>query len=103
MKEPNKKIPQYLKTYFWDTKLNDINLKTNSPFVIERILELGDKKGIHWLLETYQPRDIKATVIRSRNISPKTANFWRLKLDIKEPILCLSKQFQKQQKMFWRI
>lgn len=99
----NNKTPQYLKTYFWDTKLNDINLKTHSPFVIERILEWGDKKSIHWLLDTYGPRDIKSTVIKSRNISPKTANFWRNKFDIKEPILCLSKQFQKQQKMFWRI
>ena len=97
------KIPPYLKAYFWDTKLNNLNLKTHSSFIIERVLEWADKRGVHWLLDTYRPQDIKSTIIKSRNISSKTANFWRLKLDIKKPILCLNKQFQKQRRIFWRI
>ncbi|MCS7263661.1 MAG: hypothetical protein NZ805_02375, partial [Armatimonadetes bacterium] len=86
------KLPEDLHRYFWDTEPTRLNFKRHRTFIIERILEFGDEKAIRWLRRTFGDEAIREVVCQSRRISKRTANFWRLILNIpKEQIACLSK------------
>ena len=41
-----KLIHNFLKKYFWDVDFPSLNKKNHSEFIIERILEYGDKKEV---------------------------------------------------------
>ncbi|MFN3421109.1 MAG: DUF6922 domain-containing protein [Armatimonadota bacterium] len=97
------KLPAELRQYFWDTEPEKLNLRRHSKFIIERILEFGDEFAIRWLRQTFGDEAIKEVVCQSRRISKRTANFWRLILDIpKEQIACLSKRSRNPLSCFWR-
>jgi len=63
---------------FWDTNISRLDLKENRRYIIERILEFGDEKAVSWLLSNYSRGDIRETLRVSRNISPKSRNYWLL-------------------------
>jgi hypothetical protein len=46
------------------------------------LLEHGDLSAVRWLVKTYPKRKIARVVKSSRQISRKTANFWRLRLGL---------------------
>ena len=89
---------QILSKYFWDTDVKNIDLKNNSKQVIERILEYGDEKTIHWLFSFYSASEIKKVARKSRRLSNKSANFWKEVLSasqntsFKKRTLCTKKQ-----------
>ena len=96
-------LPKYLKKYFWDVNFFKLEKTENSRFIIERILEFGDPKAIEWMKDNLLEREIKETVLSSRRLSSKSANFWRIIFNLdKNKVLCLKKSFQKKQKIAWR-
>ncbi|MEW6619528.1 MAG: hypothetical protein AB1422_09405 [bacterium] len=96
------RLPKYLKKYFWDISFEALNKDNYSNFIIERILEYGDEKAIFWMIKSFSIQLIKNTLLHTRRLSPKSANFWRLYFDLnKEEILCLKRSFQKQQSPIW--
>ena len=52
----------------------------HARYIIERIAELGDGQAAGWLTQQYPAAAIYDVVNSSRRVSPKSANFWRLKL-----------------------
>jgi hypothetical protein len=97
-----KQLPTDLHRYFWDVDATRLNVRRYRQFVIERLLEFGDVEAIRWTRRTFGDETIKDVVGRSRRLSRRTANFWRLILDIpKEQVACLSKRSTKRQKVFW--
>jgi hypothetical protein len=98
-----KSIPGFLKKYFWDVDFLKLDKNKHSYFIIERILEYGDKKALKWLKENFEEKAIKNVLLTSKNLSPKTANFWQLIFGLnKDKILCLKKSFRKKQKLIWK-
>jgi hypothetical protein len=98
-----KQLPPNLHRYFWDVDAARLNVQRYRQFVIERILEFGDMPAIRWVRQTFGDEAIKNVVCRSRRLSRRTANFWRLILDIpKEQVACLSKRSTKKQERFWK-
>jgi hypothetical protein len=98
-----KSIPGFLKRYFWDVDFLKLDKNKHSYFIIERILEYGDKKALKWLKENFEEKAIKNVLLTSKNLSPKTANFWQLIFGLnKDKILCLKKSFRKKQKLIWK-
>lgn len=96
------KLPPFFKEYFWDVDFKKLDLKKYPYFIIERVLEYGDQKAIKWLKKNFTLRQIKRFIKKSRIISPKTANFWSLILDIpKDEVLCLSKFYLEARRKFW--
>jgi hypothetical protein len=97
-----KKLPIFLKKYFWEVDFGEINPNKHSAFIIERILELGDQKATNWLLENFPKRTIKQVLCQTRKLSEKSANFWRqiLKVD-KGKIKCLQKSYLQKRKSHW--
>ncbi|MEW6007215.1 MAG: hypothetical protein AB1595_03555 [bacterium] len=90
-----------LKRYFWDVKIKDI--KEYPVFVIERLLEYGDKDAISYLLSNFSKQRIKDVIKETRRISRKSANFWAFYLDIpKKEVKCLRMSFQKNNRKIWK-
>ena len=67
-----------------------------ASFIIERILEEGDEKAAGWMRDNLDIAQIKDVLYNSKNLSPRSANYWQLIFNLKrEKILCLRKSFQK--------
>ena len=98
-----KSLPKFLKKYFWDVDFSQLDKKLHSRFIIERILEYGDKKSVNWMKRNFKPAQIKDIISKSKNLSPRSANFWQLIFQIdRNKILCLKKSFQERQKSIWK-
>jgi len=96
-------IPKFLKKYFWDVDFSKLDKKNYSQFIIERILEYGDERAIKWMRENFKLNKIKSVLQQSKNLSRKSANFWRFIFSLnKNKILCLRKSFQEKQKLIWK-
>jgi len=85
-------LPGFLKPYFWETDLSEVQERRHRTYIIERVVEYGDDRAIRWLRQTYTPAQIARVVRTSRAISPNTANLWALTLGIpRKDIRCFSK------------
>ncbi|OGK38579.1 hypothetical protein A3F03_00485 [Candidatus Roizmanbacteria bacterium RIFCSPHIGHO2_12_FULL_41_11] len=95
-------LPLGFQKYFWDTDLKIINPKKNAVYVVERLLEWGDAKTIHWLENAYGRTYLKKIIIKTRRLSPKSANFYaHFYLINPKRILCLQKGFPQKQRTIW--
>jgi len=97
-----KRLPPFLKKYFWDVDFEKLNPHKYPYFVIERILEYGDDKPAKWMLRHFNRAELKQTLSKRRGISRRSANYWALILGIpKNQILCLKKQYQSNLQKTW--
>jgi len=67
--------------YFWDSDPSALDIRLNQTYIIERLLDLGDEKAVHWLFKTYSRVEVAEVLRSSRSISPKSRLFWTLILD----------------------
>lgn len=74
-------IAEHLRPFFWETDLFKINIEKNKQYIIERILELGDRNAVQWLFSNYSLDEIKKTLEKSKRISKKSLNFWSIILE----------------------
>lgn len=86
------------KKIFWDVDASMLDIKRHRVFIIERALEHGNEKVIRWLFKMFSQKEIAAVVKSSRRLSPKSRNFWCLKLGLWQP----KKQLTKQHGTIWR-
>ena len=81
MKNKNLKI---LKELFWDYKWDSVLEKLDSPFVIARVLEIGNKEQVKELEKAIGKEKIKDFLKKYENLlSKQSLNFWRLCYGIK--------------------
>jgi hypothetical protein len=86
-------LPRYLKPFFWESPLARIHPRRHWFYIIERLIEYGDDRAIHWLKRRYSPEEIAEVVRASRAISRNTANLWALILKIpRGKIRCFSER-----------
>jgi hypothetical protein len=71
-------IPERMRYLFWDTSLSKVHIKTNTRYIIERVLEFGDIYALEWLQRVYPARTIADVIFLSRIITEKSRNFWML-------------------------
>jgi len=96
------KLPSFLKKYFWDVDFYHLNFKKNQSYITTRLLEYGDIKAVRWLIKNVDKNKIKNIILKSRELSPRTVNFWSLLFDLdKSKILCLKKSYQKMRSGHW--
>lgn len=96
------KVPRYLKPYFWDTPLANLDPKKHRIFLIERLLNLGDLKAIQYLFKTYRKTTIKKVLSLSRNLSLKSAQFWALFFGLsKKEVQCLNPVYRSKHVAIW--
>lgn len=98
-----KSLPKFLEKYFWDVDFSKLEKKNHPFFIIERILEYGDKKAVNWMEENFSSNQIKKVLSNSKNLSSRSANFWQIIFNMKrDKILCLKKSFREKQKLIWK-
>ena len=84
-------LPGFLKPFFWESALAQIHPRRHWFYIIERLIEYGDDRAIHWLKQHYSSKQIAEVVRTSRAISRNTANLWALILKIpRGTIRCFS-------------
>jgi len=81
-------LPDYLKAYFCDIELDELDLHRHGHFIISRILSEGSEQALIWLFDFYDRERMKDTVKASRSLSHKTARCWQNFFDLKEEELC---------------
>jgi hypothetical protein len=97
-----KKLPRFLKKYFWDVEFEKIDFDNRKMYILKRILEYGDEKAVRWMRRSFEEGEIKNALCNFRGYSQKSANFWAFILGIKkEDVKCLSRSFRETQKQFW--
>ncbi len=96
-------LPVEYRKYFWDIDIHELSVSRDSRFIIERLLEYGDKDAVFWLLHHYPREEIADVVRKSRRLSARSANFWAFFLNIsREEVFCLSRSFQKRYRLIWK-
>lgn len=95
-------LPKFLKKYFWEIDFNKLNLKEHKDYISERLLEYGDERALSWLFKYIDKKTIKDSLINTRELSLRSANFWALYFNVpKNKVLCLKKSYQKMRKSHW--
>jgi len=79
----NKRLPEEFRKYFWDVDYDDLSLKKYPKFIAERIMNYGDLDAVKWLQSVLDREFIRSVVMNSRNLNPKSKNYWELVLNIK--------------------
>ena len=77
---PVSDIPEEFQKYFWDVSFKDLSLEKYPRFIAERILNYGDLESVRWLIDKVGMDFISSVVKTSRNLDPKTLNYWQLML-----------------------
>lgn len=71
-------IPGSLRSLFWDTRTENIHIRKNARYIIERVLEMGGIEALRWLQRVYPFRTIIDVLETSRVLTGKSRNFWRI-------------------------
>lgn len=71
-------LPAFTHQYFWDSAITTIDVQQNAPYIIDRILALGNQSSVTWLLRTYSREQVYERVTKSRNLSAKDKHFYSL-------------------------
>lgn len=97
-----RKLPKFLKKYFWDVKFEKVDPVENRVYVLKRILEYGDEKAVRWMWKNFKKPQIKDALCNYRGYTQKSANFWAFILGIpKEEVLCLKRRLLKEPGTIW--
>ncbi len=88
------RLPESLRSYFWDVSFDELKTKEHSFLIIKRVLDRGNLTDIQWLVKTYGKDEIKKVVLDTKDLSRPTGNFWAdiLGLD-KRQVRCLQKPY----------
>jgi hypothetical protein len=97
-----KKIPEFLRKYFWEVRFEGLDLRKCRIYVLKRILEYGDERAVAWLWKNFEKSEIKNVLINYRSLSQKSANYWTVVLGLSRgKVRCLNKPLPKEQKRIW--
>ncbi|MBU2577653.1 hypothetical protein KKA69_02365 [Patescibacteria group bacterium] len=92
--EKNTKLPEFLRSYFWDVEFEELKTKTHTSLVIKRVLDRGNLSDIRWLVETYEKAAIEKVIIETKDLARPTGNFWADVFGLpKSQVSCLQKPY----------
>lgn len=95
-------LPSQFHKYFWDIDFKSLDPSKKSLFVIQRLLDKGDRESVSWVLKKFDQDSIKKAFTTLRDFSPKIGRFWQLYLNLpQDEVICLQKPYQKMRKSHW--
>lgn len=98
-----KRLPDFLKEYFWEIDFEKLDSEAKPDYVLERLLEYGDVQAVKWMLQEFSSEKIEETLIKSRAITRKSANFWAVYFGLdRGKIRCLQKPSPSQPEAIWK-
>lgn len=72
------KLPEFMKPYFWDVKFEELDRERDWFFIVERLLDLGEKKHVDWVNSIYGKDKLEEVLFTSKTMNPMSANFYAL-------------------------
>ncbi len=92
---PDSAIPQKLSWLFWSYDIKSLDLKADSDYIIQQVLNYGTWDEVKWLFSIYPKKEIVETVKNPSRGAwfDDVLNFWltifdiRLKKDVRERAL----------------
>jgi hypothetical protein len=70
---------KFRRSLFWDVNPQTIDEKKHARYIIERILDFGTGKEIHWLFQKYSRSEINNILkLKRSTILPKSRALWEL-------------------------
>jgi len=89
------------KDIFWDVKMENLHYQKDADFIIERVLNYGDKKDYQKIKEIYGFSEIKNIAKKINYINKKNINFWGIIFNIPSNLFKCTKRFSiKKQSPF---
>ena len=83
-------------TLFWDTDISKIDSRVNAPYIIERVLTMGNLKEFKSLLSFYGKPELKNIITKLRTLDVRTMHFCSIYFEI--PLTDFRCYEQKQSK-----
>jgi hypothetical protein len=80
----NELIRRFSKRPFWDTNIDTLDFKKNMVFIIERVVVHGNENDEKLLYKIYSPRQIKYSVLKSKELNESVINYLCVVLDAKK-------------------
>lgn len=74
-------LPDTFKKYFWEYRGVNLNLKDDTTLIAERILRFGNTDALKWLLQYISDDFLRQLIKNSKNLDPKTVNYWNVILN----------------------
>ncbi len=71
----NHAFPSYVTQYFWGDDLSQLDLQKNQKYIIEVLLERGNRDSIRWLF-SQMDKTVIIRLLPTLKLSKKSANFW---------------------------
>jgi len=97
-----KKLPEFLRPYFWDVDFEKLDYENQSFYVIERLLNKGNLETVQWMTKTYSEDQIKTVLKKGRDLSLKNASFWGLLFGVPNTeILCFQEPYYSLRRTLW--
>ena len=75
----HQQIPSFVLKYFWGDNLEELDLRKNSTYIIQTLLEKGDQQAIKWFFSILDLETIRKTLPFIK-LSQKSENFWNVYL-----------------------
>jgi len=72
-------LPTSLNKYFWGDDLNDIKWPKGKNYIVQTLLEKGNKDAIGWLFGQVDKSQI-VRMLPGLRLSQKSLNFWTIYL-----------------------
>ena len=76
-------LPLFLRPFFWDVDFRTLSIAKSAYFIISRLMEHGDEAAMIFLLKTYSRKEMINVLKKSRSLSRRSRNFWRIFFDLK--------------------
>lgn len=73
------RLPSSLQKYFWGDDLAELNWQDHQKYIVQTILEKGDRQAAAWLLSQFEKKEL-VKQLSSIKLSKKSANFWQVYL-----------------------
>ena len=97
-----KKLPNFLKKYFWEVDFEKMDPEKHRVYVLRRIMNYGDEKAISWMWKNFTESEIRNILLKYRDLSLKSANFWAVIVNVKkEDVKCLQRRLSKELMTAW--
>ena len=97
-----RKLPAFLKEYFWDVDFRKLDLEKDRIYILKRILDFGDERAVTWMFKNFKKSEMRNFLINFRDCSTKSANYWALILGLpRNEVLCLKERSSRAEKTSW--
>ncbi len=72
-------LPKKVTKYFWGDNIQDLSWNTHRNYIIQTILEKGDRDAVSWMFQKLSKKEIH-NMPPSLNLSKKSSHFWNIYL-----------------------